>query len=368
MNGRGHLRREGRTWRLIVRRSGEPGAPKRWTSVRLGTVAELPTKTAARAAADRYVAQHFPGELHAGRSMDWQTWCDHYVGEHLVVKGRQTRSTQASIVDKHLRSAFTGPIHRIGRTEFQRFVTAQLNAGAAPATVRSRFSVLRRMFRAAADAGLAVTPPSVPAIALPKLERAQQAVRDKAFTDHQCSRILAAAPLRERTAFALARYIGLRAAEVLGLSWRHVDLDRGSIEVRQQAVAGELLVLKSRSSQAVLQAPPELLELLREYRQAWQPNPADLLFADETGMPETARELRERLHALLEQLGIPRRGLHGFRHALAVSMAAKGTNVEALRLAMRHGSLRTTAVYLAASSADVANALAQGATLQDTPS
>lgn len=360
---RGHIRRERRTWRLIVP-VRQPDGSKRIASVRLGSTDELPTKTAAREAADRWLRANLPGEMHAGRAMDWGAACDRYIATALAMQGTRTRATQTSIVDTHLRPAFSGPLHGITPAKVQQFVYDQTTAGVAPATVKARFSVLRRMLKHAAADGLAVVPPSVPGVTLPKMEPVQAAVRAKAFTDAECWRILAAAPLRDRTAYALARFAGLRVSELLGLTWSLIDLRTGAIEVRQQAIDGQLVVLKSKSSKATLQAPPQLLELLVEYRSVWHPNAGQFLFATTDDKPEDAPALRERLYALLEELGLPRRGVHGFRHACALGMADSSVNPEAIRRGMRHSSLRTTAIYLSAAPEDIAAALARGASLK----
>ncbi|MGQ0429065.1 MAG: tyrosine-type recombinase/integrase [Gammaproteobacteria bacterium] len=365
----GHVRREGRCWRVYWRAPPAPGQRPRQRSARLGDVRELPSAAAARRAADRLLERLEPRRLHAGSVVTWPDWCRLYEARYLALLARGSRTTRASIIRRHL---VVAPVlagrapHEIDAAVVQQFIVDQHVAGAAPSTVRARFALLRRMLRTAADAGLAVTPPRADRLRFPKDETAPQTIRSKAFTPAEVTRILAAAEEPLQTAVALARFAGLRAAEICGLTWDAIDVGTGRLEIRQQALAGEVRPLKSRSSAATLRAPAPLLDRLKSWRTAWPANPAGLLFADASGRPLDQELLRRLLHRLLEQLGIPRRGLHAFRHACALAMAAAAVSPEALRRAMRHASLRTTAAYLSATPEDVAAALAVAATDGET--
>lgn len=360
MRQRGTLKLDHRTWRLQLRVRHADGRTT-WKSVRLGTKAELPTKGAARAAADRYLDHTDPKDLDPGAAMDWSRWCDRFIQYHLAMQASGTKRTKRSIIDTHLRQAFDGPLHKIDRERVRDWIVAQHEAGAAPSTIEARFAVLRRMLRVAVEEKLAATPPTLDQFELPKDEEIAQAVRQKAFTVAEFKRIVEASTLRDATAYALGRYIGLRGSEICGLTWQLVDLVSGTVNVRQQALDGELRPLKSKGSQTILAAPPELLEHLLAYRARFDPSYDGFLFPDAAGKPETSQALRERLHATLEQLGIRRRGLHGLRHLCAIAMADSAVNPEAIRRAMRHSSLRVTAVYLAVSAEDIAAGLARGA-------
>ena len=359
---RGSLRLDHRTWRLKLRSKTVDGRrPFQW--VRLGSLTEIPTKAAARRAADRYIERLHPRALNAGTTLDWSTWCDRYIDQTLAMQASGTRNTQGSIINQHLRPAFSGAVHEIGPEQVRAFIVEQHQAGVAASTIAARFAVLRRMLRQAEADGLAARPPTARSVKLPKDEQMHVIVKTRAFTDEECDRIFAAATTADRTAFMLARYLGLRGSEVLGLTWPLIDLQAGQVIVRQQALEGEARPLKTKGSHAVLQAPPELLVQLREYHATlWrQEVSSEYLFQDATGRPTESQELRERLYVILDALGIRRRGLHGFRHACALAMAAAGCNPEVIRRAMRHSSLRVTAIYLSAAPEDIAAGLAKGA-------
>lgn len=360
MKQRGSLRLRGKTWLLRLRKKSATGRTG-FVDVRVGSTQELPTKAAARRAADRYIERISPRVLNPGSVMAWADWCDRYVDTVLVMHAKGTRRTQGSIIDAHLRSAFACAVHEIDDRAVQAWVLSQLKAGAAASTVAARFGVLRRMLRQAETEGLAATPPTSRKVRLPKDEQVHLAVRQKAFTDDECALIFGAASPEDCTAFALMRYVGLRGSEVVGLQWPLIDLEKGTVTVRQQALDGNLRPLKTDGSRAVLQAPQELLAILRDYREGFEPGFDGYLFNDAAFGPQTATVLRDRLYGYCDNLGIRRRGLHGFRHACALGMADAGVNPEAIRRAMRHSSLRVTAIYLSAAPEDIAAGLARGA-------
>lgn len=359
---RGSILRVGDTWRLRVRQAPAPGERRRHISRRLGTVTELPTQAAARRAADRLLEQLAPQSFTAASAITWAEWCDVYASRHLVLLARGTRTTRTSIIDRHLRGAFPGlKVHEMDVAACQRFVVDQRIAGVASSTIRAQFALIRRMLRAAAAEGLAAQPPRADQIQFPRDEVIRDTVRAKAFTAVEVEQILATAPEPLRTACALARGLGLRSSEVVGLTWSCIDLTTGRVDIRQQALDGVLRPLKSKSSQAAIVAPPELVTDLERYRTTWRANPRGYLFASQSGeRPMDARLLRRQLQRVLRQIGIRRRGFHGLRHAFAIAMADAAVSPEALRRAMRHASLRVTAVYLSATSEDIAAAIRAG--------
>jgi integrase len=69
---------------------------------------------------------------------------------------------------------------------------------------------------------------------------------------------------------------------------------------------------------------------------------AGRLFRSRTGTPLAHGNLRKRvLHPLLERLGIPKAGLHAFRHSRVTQLRKAGTPRDLQRQWIGHRSLRT---------------------------
>ena len=70
---------------------------------------------------------------------------------------------------------------------------------------------------------------------------------------------------------------------------------------------------------------------------------SDLLFHNRNGRPFSADKLREKqLHPLLDRLGIPRGGLHSFRHGAASALLANGATPAVVQRQLRHSDARIT--------------------------
>ncbi len=94
------------------------------------------------------------------------------------------------------------------------------------------------------------------------------------LTAEDARRILAAATAgRNAARWSVALALGLRQGEALGLRWSDVDLDVGTLAVRQalQRLAGQGIVFvppKSRAGRRTILLPVELLDALREHQGA----------------------------------------------------------------------------------------------------
>lgn len=65
---------------------------------------------------------------------------------------------------------------------------------------------------------------------------------------HLLFEALQTAPIQFRVMITLALTTGMRRTEILGLEWKHIDLDKATIEVKQS-------ILIFKNGQAVIKAP-----------------------------------------------------------------------------------------------------------------
>jgi site-specific recombinase XerD len=134
----------------------------------------------------------------------------------------------------------------------------------------------------------------------------------------------------------LYRY-GLRVSEAIGLRADAVDLRRGEITV-QGAKGG------TRRTYAIAR---DILPLLRRYRPA-----GPFLFASREGEQMSRTRAWQVVVGLMREAGIPAGyGPHSLRHSLAVGMLDAGLQLEHVKDALRHASIRSTEVYAEVSPA-----------------
>ena len=160
--------------------------------------------------------------------------------------------------------------------------------------------------------------------------------------------------------------LGLRRGELLGLRWRDVDLDAGTLTVRHQVQkqGGDWRFVepKSRESRRALPMPPFLVESLRAHRTRqlaqrfaagpiWQDH--DLVFPTEVGTPQDGMNVTHRFAAQLRAAGLPHMRLHDLRHGAATLLLASGFTLREVQEILGHSTFRMTADIYGHISQDV---------------
>ncbi|HZU60733.1 MAG TPA: site-specific integrase [Solirubrobacteraceae bacterium] len=151
--------------------------------------------------------------------------------------------------------------------------------------------------------------------------------------------------------------LGLRQGEVLGLTWKDVDLDAATLRVwRQlQRLNGrlELVELKTRQSRRTLVLPRTLVGVLGEHRwrqdeerrclgAAWKGWEHDLVFTTTLGTPLDGRWVTRTFQRILARAGIERRRFHDLRHSAATTMLVLGVPARVVMEILGHANVSTT--------------------------
>src|SRR5690606_33592153 len=140
----------------------------------------------------------------------------------------RTYEAYASIVRCHLAPAFHRVrLDKLTPAQVQELYVRKLAEGRAPKYVREMHAVLHRALEQAVKWGLIPRNPC-DAVDRPKVDRRTI----EALTPEQAQRFLRAAEGdRLHALYVLAVTTGMRQGELLGLSWRDVDLDAGRLYV-----------------------------------------------------------------------------------------------------------------------------------------
>ena len=151
---------------------------------------------------------------------------------------------------------------------------------------------------------------------------------------------------------------GARLGELLGLQWKHVDLNAQKLEIKQALWEGELVRPKTEGSVRVIYFGPSLLSALSSQKQnSNHKGPDDFVFCKEDGSPLHPDVLRrDVLYPTLDRLGIARErraaGFHTFRHSAATIVNQKTGNLKLVQKLLGHSNLSTTADVYTHTSAD----------------
>lgn len=242
------------------------------------------------------------------------------------------------------------PLARVEPQHLQRLLADLLEAGLSPATVRQLHAVLRRAFGQAARWGLAahnvaslVTPPRITR-------------QEMATLSPEQARIFLAAAKSDRLAalYVLALTTGMRQGELLALRWQNIDASTLHVKATLQRtpdgfIFAEPKTARSRRQVALTRAAVEALrshrarQLQERLRMgvAWEDN--DLVFANETGRPIEAANLRNRsFWPLLGRAGLPRVRFHDLRHTAATLMLGQGVHPKIVAEMLGHSQIAMT--------------------------
>jgi integrase len=157
-------------------------------------------------------------------------------------------------------------------------------------------------------------------------------------------------------AYSLAAFTGLRRGEVLGLRWRDVDLDRGSLSVSQTLIivnyAMRFSAPKTGAGRRAVALDASTVEILRSHRVrqleertnlglAW-PSPDDLLFTAIDGQPLHPGQFSDRFDRLVKGAGVPRIRFHDLRHTHATLMLTAGVHPKVVQERLGHANITVT--------------------------
>lgn len=141
------------------------------------------------------------------------------------------------------------------------------------------------------------------------------------------------APAHVLRFFLIALFTGMRAGEIVGLKWRHVDLVNRTVRV-VSTIRGDTKSRKARS----IPIHDQLAEVL-----AGMDRNTRYVLDSGHGCPAcTANNYLIWLYRICDQVGIARYRVHDFRHTFAARLIASGADVYTVKELMGHADLRTT--------------------------
>jgi integrase len=311
----------------------------------------------------------------AGRAPTLAEWAEYYLEN--VARHRVRPSTLQSyrwLFDRHILPVIGH--HRLDRLQpehvelvHRRMLDQQLS----PSSVLHAHRVLSRCLKVAWQRGrvarnvaqMVDAPAQHPKEIEPLSRREARAILDTA------------ADRRNAARWSVALALGLRQGEALGLQWRDVDLDQGTLVVRQalqrriaehgcggtcgakraadcpQRIGGGLVLVqpKSRASRRTVSLPPPLVDALRVHR-AWQNRErltagtewvdCDLLFARENGTAIDPKEDFRAWKQLLTDAGVRDARLHDARHTAATIMLTMGVPARVVMQVLGHSQITLT--------------------------
>lgn len=245
-------------------------------------------------------------------------------------------------------------VSRITPLEIQGVYAQMLDRGLSARTVRHAHGVLRLALNQAVRWRMIQQNPAL-LVDLPRPVKREMT----ALSPEQAALFLKHAAGNRWTAlFALAITTGMRPGEYLGLQWKDVDLDCGSVTVRralsiQKKGKWEFAEPKTPRSARTIPLPPSVTRALAEHKRKQSeerlkagPKYAahDLVFATAHGEPLNERNLVQRhFKEILTAAELPDSlRLYDLRHSCATLLLAQGEHPKVVSERLGHASVTLT--------------------------
>jgi ATP-dependent helicase/nuclease subunit A len=357
---KGQLWLEGKTWygrwREDVVEDGKVRRVRRKAAI--GSKRDYPTKRLAQRAFEDQIAHVNRISYRPMPTAKFRDFAESWKTKVLSQYGESTAINYRTHIRKHLVPFFGGyPMKDLNSEMIQQFVSSST---ATAKTTRNICITLRSMLTTAKAWGY-IAQNVMDGVVLPDVKRVQRFF----LSQKEIQLILAEAAEPERTWYGLAAETGLRAGELCGLTVDDLDLEHGTLQVRQSAWRGKLGEPKTEDSIRVVELSPQACWHLKQFLASWHPNEWRLLFATRNGTPwDQNLLLKRKFKPLLLALNIqvPRgNGFHAFRHANATLMSSFGASqkLRQQRLGHADGSPVTETIYTHVISEDGKRVAAQ---------
>ncbi|WP_434075967.1 site-specific integrase [Moorella naiadis (nom. illeg.)] len=156
-------------------------------------------------------------------------------------------------------------------------------------------------------------------------------------------------------AFLLALGTGLRRGEILGLRWQDLDLQKGTLQVRQSLIRTregfKFEEPKTEKSRRQIPLPPSVVAALKRHK-AWvnqnklifgsDYEDHDLVFPVENGRPRDPKGFADHFNRLLDKAGLPHIRLHDLRHTHATLLLLEGVHPKVVQERLGHSTVSIT--------------------------
>lgn len=150
--------------------------------------------------------------------------------------------------------------------------------------------------------------------------------------------------------------LGLKTGEALGLTWRSINFEAGTISIThtlKRTVKGSnigLSEIDTGGAKRTLTVPEDTLAVLDAHRAqhgGLPPNPSgkaeeDFVFATSTGTPISPRNLRRSLNRLIAKAQVTPISVHALRDTYALLALAAGMPIEVLSRRLGHATVTHT--------------------------
>jgi integrase len=279
-----------------------------------------------------------------------------YDSEHLTVGDYLDRwleamkgSVRHRTWERHEQVVTVHLVSTIGKVKLDRLTALQVQAiygqkldgGLSPRSVEIIHATLHKALKQAV--AWTLIPRNVSESATPP--RATR--REIAHLSQEQTRALLEAAKDDRleALYVLAVTTGMRQGELLGLQWKDVDLDRGTLKVNRSVYEGVVCPPKTDAGRRTIRLSQTAVDALKRHRRKAASNRfSEWVFPNAKGTPIGHQNLRNRSwKPLLKRAGLPHSvRFHDLRHTCATLLLSRGVPVKVVSEMLGHSDVAIT--------------------------
>ncbi|MFH5182904.1 tyrosine-type recombinase/integrase [Paenibacillus sp. TAB 01] len=345
----GSYRKRGDKWSYIVDLGPDPATGKRRQKEKGG----FKTKKEAQAAAAELIVQLENNNYRKPVKQLLEKYLSDWLESKRISLKSNTYASYKHHIEYHIIPAMGKiDITKLTPAEIGKFYATLLNEKKlAEGTVRDVHKVFTAALNQAVKWGIIQRNPAA-LVEKPRAGRKELSV----WTAEQAKEFLKIA-LTDRlyVAFLLALSTGMRQGEILGLRWKDVDLEAGTLHIVQtlshdgkELSAGT----KTKSGNRTVSIDADLVKILRKQKarilqerlkaQEGEYTDYDLVTPTSKGTPVTPRNLSRTFYRLLSQSEVPHITFHDLRHTHATLLLTQGIHPKVVAERLGHADMRVT--------------------------
>jgi integrase len=324
----------------VLRDDGTVGRVRRAETI--GTVADLPNRRDALAKMEERLREVNQGTQRPESGISFAAFVE--TQWKVLTLPNFKASTQhgyKTVLRVHVVPAWrTWRLRDIERLAIQSWVSDQFRQGKGWQVVRNSWTLLSSILESAVEYGYLQVNPAR-GVRFP-----QKAIKRKPAIIAGDDFVKLLGNLREpyRTMVSLIAATGLRIGELLALRWSALDLDGGTLAVRESVFEGKFQPPKTQRARRTIPLGPRAVAVLKRHREtAIRREPDELVFGNAKGEPFREAKLLQRvLQPAAAEVGLGRVTWHQFRHIHSSLLNDLRVPAKIAQEQLGHASISTT--------------------------
>ena len=328
-------------WREdMLLEGGTIGQVRRWQV--LGSLADFPTRREAQALLDERLRAVNAGASRPESSIAFGTFVEEqWKALVLPTFKASTQHGYKTVLNVHVLPAWRDwRLRDIERLAIQQWVADKFRQQTGWQVVRNAWVLLSSILETAVEYGYLQSNPAR-GVKFP-----QKGLKEKPaiITGEDLARLLKQLVEPYQTMVTLIAATGLRIGELLALRWSALDLEVGTLAVRESVFEGTFQAPKTLKAVRTIPLGRHAVAALKSHRErVTRTAPADLVFGNRSGKPlRESKVLRNVLQPAAQKAGLGRVTWHQFRHIHSSLLNDLKVPVKIAQEQLGHASISTT--------------------------